>query len=157
MPNYYQTNSGGSFIAIGPTGPTGAPGSATATGATGPNGPIGATGPTGPTGPIGQTGSTGSAGLTGPGAGSGFWSGSIDISNSNAGNVGVFTKDPSSAITGWDNKALDISGNLRVVAVAETQGLMLTPIQSAEGTDQSAIINLDPSKNPFDVKGDVLD
>ena len=86
------------------------------------------------------------------GEGGGYWNGDIhaDISNVNTGNVGVFTKkDPSSAITGWPGvRALDVSGNLRVRAVAETQGLILTPIQSAEGTTQSAIINLDPSNLP---------
>ena len=156
MPNYYQISQGMGgvvFTEIGPTGPQGGHGHADKTGPTGDTGPVGPIGTTGPTGPIGPTGPTGATGHTG--SGDILWSGlkAFDISNSNTGNVGVFTKDPSSAITGWDNKALDISGNLRVAAVAETQGLMLTPIQSAEGTDQSAIINLDPSKNPLMSKG----
>ena len=134
------------FTEIGPTGPQGGHGHADNTGPTGDTGPVGSIGTTGPTVPIGPMGPTGATGHTG--LGGVFWSGGVDISNSNTGNVGVFTKDPSSAITGWDNKALDISGNLRVRAVAETQGLMLTPIQSAEGSTQSAIINLDPSNNP---------
>jgi hypothetical protein len=146
---------------IGFTGSTGPTGSTGTTGSTGPTGPTGTTGSTGPTGPTGTTGSTGSIGPTGAtgyqghtgppsDAGSSFWNGSMasDISNVNTGNVGVFTKDPSSAITGQPNNAMDISGNLRVRAIAETQGLMLTPIQSAEGDPSSAIINLDPSNNP---------
>ena len=145
---------------IGFTGSTGPTGSTGTTGSTGPTGPTGTAGSTGPTGPAGTTGSTGSIGPTGatgyqghagpPSDAGSFWNGSMasDISNVNTGNVGVFTKDPSSAITGQPNKAMDISGNLRVRAVAETQGLMLTPIHSAEGSTQSAIINLDPSNNP---------
>ena len=155
----------------GPTGPTGHTGHRTdgATGATGPTGPTGPTGSTGATGPTGSTGHTGSDGHSGPMGPAGavignlWWDGVSpagpyigDISNTNLnggteyGNVGVFTngQDPSSAITGQPNKAMDISGNLRVRAVAETQGLMLTPIHSAEGSTQSAIINLDPSNNP---------
>ena len=165
----------------GPTGPTGHTGHRTdgATGATGPTGPTGPTGSTGATGPTGSTGHTGSDGHSGPMGPAGastngnlWWDGVSpagpyigDISNTNLnggteyGNVGVFTngQDPSSAITGQPNKAMDISGNLRVRAVAETQGLMLTPIHSAEGSTQSAIINLDlsnnPSQNPLMTKG----
>jgi N-acetylneuraminic acid mutarotase len=151
-----QTGPTGATGHTGPTGPTGATGHtglAGQTGQTGQTGPIGHTGPAGPTGTQGSTGAAGSTGHTGdkgPNAGSSFWNGSMggDISNANFRNVGVFTKDPSSAITGQPNKAMDISGNLRVRAVAETQGLMLTPIHSAEGSTQSAIINLDPSNNP---------
>ena len=146
MPDYYKTIQGSASALRGPTGPPGPNGGASADGATGVTGSTGATGHIGPSDAAGATGPHGSIGPTG--TSSSFWSGSVDISNSNHGNVGVFTKDPSSAITGWDNKAMDISGNLRVAAVAETQGLMLTPIQSAEGDPSSAIINLDPSNNP---------
>ena len=153
-----QTGPTGATGHTGPTGPTGATGHTGLAGPTGATAPTGTTGHTGPAGPTGTQGSTGAAGSTGhtgdkgPNAGSSFWNGSMggDISNANFRNVGVFTngQDPSSAITGQPNKAMDISGNLRVRAVAETQGLMLTPIQSAEGDPSSAIINLDPSNNP---------
>ena len=115
MPNYYQISQGMGgvvFTEIGPTGPQGGHGHADKTGPTGDTGPVGPIGTTGPTGPIGPTGPTGATGHTG--SGDILWSGNVDISNSNTGNVGIFTKDPSSAITGWDKKALDISGNLRV-------------------------------------------
>ncbi len=149
---------------IGTTGPMGASGS-TGSCPQGPRGPTGirnVTGPTGaqpigPRGPFGQRGPTGAAGPRGPYGiygptgpyGPPLWDGSgSDISNVNLGNVGIFTPDPSSAITGHPNKAVDISGNLRVRGIAETQGLLLDPIHSAEGSTQSAIINLDPSNNP---------
>ena len=52
---------------------------------------------------------------------------------------------------------MDISGNLRVRAIAETAGLLLNPIYSAEGGAESAIINLNasnnPSQNPLLTKG----
>ena len=169
MPDYYKTIQGSASALRGPTGPPGTNGGAGSAGSKGVTGSTGATGHIGPTNALGATGPHGSIGPTG--TSSSFWSGSVDISNVNTGNVGVFTKkDPSSAITGWDNKAMDISGNLRVRAVAETQGLMLTPIQSAEGgflppptttastvsTSNSAIINLspsNPSQNPLLTKG----
>ena len=162
----------GAMGATGPTGPTGTTGSGH-TGATGPTGSTGATGPTGPTGPTGAAGHSGPMGPTGAVIGNLWWDGISsdgpsyigDISNANLnggteyGNVGVFTaaQDPSSAITGQPNKAMDISGNLRVRAVAETQGLLLPAIDSAEGDPSSAIINLDssmnPSQNPLMTKG----
>ena len=140
----------GSTGQTGPTGPTGSGGPAGHTGSTGSIGLTGSTGRTGPGGPYGATGIRGHTGINDHAQWVRVGSVGFDIRNRNSGNVGVFTvgTDPSSVITGQSNKAMDISGNLRVRAIAETQGLMLTPIHSAEGSTQSAIINLDPSNNP---------
>ena len=156
-------NTGDSYGPMGATGKTGPTGGTGPTGFQGyrPMGPTGWTGHAGPTGwtgsigsigPKGLIGSVGQQGPPGGGEGEGFWNGSTggDISNANLGNVGVFTNSdgPSGPATGWTGyKAMDISGNLRVRAIAETAGLMLTPIHSAEGSTQSAIINLDMSSN----------
>jgi hypothetical protein len=59
----YNTGTGASSWAVGPTGPTG-PSGASVTGPPGPTGPTGLTGPTGPTGPSGGTGPTGPTGPT---------------------------------------------------------------------------------------------
>ena len=47
----------------------------------------------------------------------------------------------------------DIPNNLDVSGTIEASGVILAPIHSAEGSSQSAITELDPSKNPLMTKG----
>ena len=46
-----------------------------------------------------------------------------------------------------------VPGDLLVHGTMETSGVILAPIHSAEGSSQSAITELDPSKNPLMTKG----
>ena len=46
-----------------------------------------------------------------------------------------------------------VSGNLLVTGTAEAKGLLLPPVQSAEGNSNSVITDLDPSTNPLMTKG----
>ena len=46
-----------------------------------------------------------------------------------------------------------VSGNLLVTGTAEAKGLLLPPVQSAEGNSSSVITDLDPSTNPLMTKG----
>ena len=46
-----------------------------------------------------------------------------------------------------------VSGNLLVTGTAEAKGDLLPPVQSAEGSSQSVITDLDPNTNPLMTKG----
>ncbi len=94
----------------GPQGPTGLTGPA---GSTGPQGPVGLTGNTGPQGPIGNTGPQGPIGNTGPQGPQGVQgpagsNGAFSLNGTSAfysaGNVGIGTNTPQSAMK------LDVNG-----------------------------------------------
>ena len=142
------------------------------TGFTGHTGPASlVTGPTGPhdhlrgfTGPTGHTGATNNiAGVSGPTGPTGEGGGHADelwksagssIYASMGGNMGIFCTGPTGPTTGYSTagtsitgmgKWLDISGNLRVRAVADVNGCMLYPVKAAQGCTGALIINTGPS------------